>query len=74
MPQRYQAPKHISGVFAPSRPLWADENGVIELADDAPDADREALLRAGFAPIAEAPPQKAAAAPKAEAGDNDRPE
>lgn len=50
---RYQLPKHTSGVFAPSGECRGDDKGVIELADNAPQMDHEALLRAGCVLIAE---------------------
>lgn len=63
MPHRYQAPQHTSGVFTPgSGEIRADEAGILELGDDASDADHEALRRAGCVPEGEAP-----AAPPAQA-------
>jgi hypothetical protein len=61
---RYQAPQHTSAVYAPSRPYYADENGVIEVPDDAPEGDRAALRSVGCAAIAEqAPKAKPAKSP-----------
>lgn len=68
---RYQAPEHTSGVHAPSRAYYADDKGIIEVPDDAPEADHAAMLRVGCvrAPDPAPAPAKAAAAPKPDAGE-----
>jgi hypothetical protein len=64
MTMRYQAPQHTGAVYAPSRPYYADENGVIEVPDDAPEGDHAALRSVGCAAIVdEAPKAKSAKAP-----------
>lgn len=56
MSHRYQAPEHTSAVFAPSGEFRAGKDGVITLRDDASDADREAMRRAGCIKLAEEEP------------------
>lgn len=47
MPHRYQAPVNTTAVFASTREIRADKDGVILLADNAPLVEHQALLRAG---------------------------
>jgi hypothetical protein len=71
---RYQAPEHTTAVFAPSRSYGADHKGVIEVPDDASEADHAAMLRAGCTVAAAATdaapaPAKSAAPAKTDDGE-----
>ena len=57
MPRRFKAPQHTSGVFTPgSGEIRAGEDGILELPDDASEADFEALRRAGCTPEGQSSP------------------
>ena len=48
MPRRFKAPQHTSGVFTPgSGEIRANEHGILELPDEAGEADLAVLIRAG---------------------------
>jgi hypothetical protein len=59
MAHKFQAPKHVSGVFTSTGEHRADEKGVISLPADAPASDHNELRSAGCVLIG------AGAAPKA---------
>lgn len=65
MPHRYQLPRHVTGVFAPTGELRADKNGVVTLADNAPAIEHETLLRAGAVRIRAEAAKSAQEAPPA---------